>query len=258
MLRLRIKAFSAVEAVGNCARNAQIHAQVLRRYDIGNITSAKDGWWKNEETFALLLEDAQTGDPLGAVRLQRFGNRFPLPLESALTNVERSVHAWVASFAEDGVGELCGLWCSPLLKGFGMGAVLTRMGLAVATELRARTVLGLCDTRNVMQNLGYGFARDVSLAGGTFEYPRPGLFAHVLRVADAERLEGATRSNRMAIEAYRRSPIGHEVIEAGERKLVLERDLSLGPVALPAQRPARASRPSAVHAPLFGLGAEPA
>jgi hypothetical protein len=201
---------------------------VLRKYDIDNVTSASDAWWQNDETFVLLLEEAVSGEALGAVRLQRWGNRVPLPIESALASVDRTVHAWVESFAPRGVGELCGLWSSPRLKGFGMGAVLTRMGLSLATTLETRTVLGLCDTRNVMQNLGYGFERDETLAlGGRFEYPRPGLFAHVLRLADAERLDVATRSNRLAIEAYRRSPVGHEVLESNGRRLVLERDLGL-------------------------------
>jgi hypothetical protein len=231
---------------------------VLRSYDIGNITSASDEWWKNEQTFVLLLEETETGEPLGAVRLQRWDNRVPLPIESALAKVDCSVHSWVASFAGDGVGELCGLWCSPRLKGFGIGAALTKMGLSLATELGTRTIVGLCDTRNVSQNTSYGFACDASLAGGSFEYPRPGLFAHVLRVGDAQGLDAATPENRRVIEAYRRSPVGRELIEADGRSLVLERDLAISSEA-PVRRRARVSRPTAaMHAPLFDFGAEPA
>jgi hypothetical protein len=234
-------------------RNADVHAQVLRRYDIGNVTSAKDAWWQNGETFALLLEEAASGEPLGAVRLQRWGNGIPLPIESALAGVDPGVSAWVERFAGDGVGELCGLWCSPCLRGFGLGAVLTRMGLSLATKLETRTVLGLCDTRSVMQNVGYGFERDDTVAmGGRFEYPRPGLFAHVLRVTDAARLEGATRSNRLAIEAYRRSPVGHEVLETDGRRLVLERHLALTPERAAALR--RTPGPSPSLPAHFGFG----
>ncbi len=232
MLRLRVKGYSAPEAVGNCARNAAAHAQVLRRYDIGNITSAKQGWWQNTLTYALLLDDAQRGAPLGAVRLQRWGNGVPLPLENALANVDPRVHGWLRELASNGVGELCGLWCSPRLKGFGMGAVLTRMGLSLSTQVRTNTVLGLCDTRNVESNLRLGFRRDASLAAhGSFEYPKPGLYAHVLRVVDAQRLQHATNDNRMAVHEYRDAPVGEELIEGNDGRLVLERDLRIAPAA---------------------------
>lgn len=252
MLRIRVKAYCASEAVGNCMRSAEVHAQVLQRYDIGNVTSAKDGWWRNEQTYVVLLEETQTGEPLGAVRLQRWGNGVPLPIESALAGVDRYVHAWVASFANAGVGELCGLWCSPRLKGFGIGGVLTKMGLSLGPELKTRTILGLCDTRNVATNVGFGFARDASLAaGGAFEYPRPGLVAHVLRVPDSRRLEGATASHRGDVESYRRSPVGVEILEAGGQYVELERDLRIGSLEAPAQRRARASRPNASREPLL-------
>ena len=252
MLRIRVRALRAFEAVGNCMRSADAHAQVLRRYDIGNITSAKDGWWTNEQTYVVLLEETETSEPLGAVRLQRWGNGQPLPIETAMASVDRYVHSWVASFSSSGVGELCGLWCSPRLKGFGIGGILTKMGLSLAPELKTRTVLGLCDTRNVATNVGFGFARDASLATeGAFEYPRPGLLAHVLRVPDSRRLECAMASHRIAVQSYRRSPVGREILEAGGQYVELERDLRVTSLEGPAPRRARASRPSASLKPLL-------
>ncbi len=239
MLRLVVKGFSAPNAVGNCARNAAVHAQVLQRYDIGKITSAKAGWWDNAQTFVLLLEHAETHEPFGTVRLQRWGNGRALPLESALADVDCRVHSWVARFSDRGVGELCGLWSSPRLKGFGMGAVLTRMGLSLATQVGVSTILGVCDTRAVASNVGLGFARDPLLASeGSFEYPRPGLFAHVLRVPNAARLDGATIDNRAAVNEYREAPTGSEIIEGARGSLMLERDLRIAPLS--GATPARA------------------
>jgi hypothetical protein len=228
MLRLTVTAHSAPESVGNCRKNAEAHAQVLRMYDIGNITSAKQGWWENDLTSVLLLEDAETRDPLGAVRLQRWGNGALLPIEHAMASVDTRVHDWVAGFSDEGVAELCGLWCSPRLKGYALGAVLTRMGLSVATQVGTRTVLGLCDTRAVATNEKLGFERDVELASaGSFEYPRPGLNAHVLRVSDSVRLDAAAADERLAIEEYREEPVGTELVRGKDGWLELERDLRL-------------------------------
>jgi hypothetical protein len=238
MQRLSVTAHCAPESVGNCRRSAQAHAQVLQRYDIANITSAKDGWWNNELTSVLLLSDADTNEPLGGVRLQRWGNGVPLPIERAMAEVDARVHDWVASFASAGVGELCGLWCSPRLKGYSLGNVLTRMGLSIATQLRTQTVLGLCDTRTVAGNERLGFERDPMLATyGTFEYPRPGLHAHVLRVADADVLEEAHADERFAIEEYRAEPVGRELFDGPDGWLEIERDLRLVPDAPPERAP---------------------
>lgn len=252
MLHLSVTAHCAPESVGNCRQNAQAHAQVLRMYDIANITSAKEGWWENERTSVLLLSDADTTEPLGAVRLQRWGNGVPLPIERAMANVDARVHDWVASFSDDGVGELCGLWCSPRLKGYSLGRVLTRMGLSISTQLETRTVLGLCDTRAVAANEQVGFARDPALAtSGSFEYPRPGLNAHVLRVADAAALDGASAEDWLAIEEYRGEPVGRELVEGPDGWIELVRDLRLIPDAQAPRAPLErlTARRGAVAAP---------
>jgi len=259
MLRLTIKGYAAPKAVGNCERSAQVHSQVLRRYDIGNITSAKQGWWHNRQTSVLLLENAATAEPLGAIRVQRWGNGQSLPIESALADVDRRIHGWVASFSSGGVAELCGLWCSPKLKGYGMGAVLTRMGLSLAPQVNAKTILGLCDTRSVAQNLSIGFAKDPSLASqGTFDYPRPGLLGHVLRVSDAQCLDGATPENRQVIEEYRAEPVGREVLEGRWGRLELDRDLRLDAAADAARDRSLVQRALAGLQTLGRLSEEPA
>jgi len=238
MLRLRVQAHSAPSVVGKCRRSASAHLRVLEEYGIASISSAKDGWWENTHTTVLLLEDLTTLEPLGAVRLQRFGGGKPLPVELALAEVDPYVHAWVAGQSPGGVGELCGLWCSPRLKGAGMGGVLTRMGISIAPELRVRTVLGVCDTRNVEKNTGLGFVHDTSLAGGgVFEYPRPGLFAHVLRIPDARRLDRASLEQRHAIEEYRLFPVGSELIESASGPIELERDLRTSALPSAQSRP---------------------
>jgi len=67
-MRLTVKVFRATDAPEDCRRNAVACLQVLRRYGIANITSAKQDWWANPEVYALLLVDSHTGAPLGALR----------------------------------------------------------------------------------------------------------------------------------------------------------------------------------------------
>lgn len=230
MLELVVRAHRAPDVVGNCRRHAAAHARVLALHGLGKVTSAQNAWWQNPNTFALLLEDAKTGEPLGGVRLQRWGNGQALPLERALTPVDPQVHAWVACFAARGVGELCGLWCQPELRGFRLGLVLTRMGLALAAQLRTHTLFALCDSAKAAQNCALGFSRDCTLAEhGTFEYPRPGLRAQVLKLTNTWRLSEATLENRAAISTYRDEPLGSERLRQGNQWIELARDLRLAP-----------------------------
>lgn len=228
-MHLTAKAHRAPDAEQACRRNAVACLEVLRWYGIANITSARQPWWGNGQTFALLLEEHETGEPMGGVRLQRWGNGVPLPIEGALEGIDGRARDWVAALGVGGVGELCGLWCSRKLRGLGLGARLTSMGLALARQARTHTVLGVCDTRNVATNLRLGFRRDRTLASeGAFEYPRPGLFAHVLRMDGAcGDLSGCSPEARSTISHYRDDPVGSETITAGGRRLILTRDLRL-------------------------------
>jgi hypothetical protein len=260
MRRLIVRGYLARNAVRNCEENAHVHAQVLRKYDIANITSAKTGWWHDPETVVLLLEDAATAEPLGAVRLQRFSADRPLPLETALAGIDPRVHARVASFAREGVGELCGLWCSPQVKGYGLGAVLTRMGLSLALATGTTTIFGVCDTRLLTQNLKLGFLRDHALAShGAFEYPRPGLVAHVLCMPDAQHLGSATLEERTAIEDYRARPFGRELLEGPAGRIELVRHLGVRSASKPAAQTGRFARVLApIQSALSRLFEEPA
>lgn len=189
--------------------------------------------WADQDTCAVLLEDEDSGEPLGGVRLQRWSACRALPLERALAGVDARARDWIAGFAPFGVGELCELWYSPELHGFRLGARLACMGIALATAARTSTLLGLCDTRNVEENLRLGFRLDLNLASnGRFEHPRPGLVAHVLRIEDAYGLPAAPPKIRAVINEYRTYPSGQEVIGAGERSLELRRELELRSVVL--------------------------
>jgi hypothetical protein len=176
--------------------------------------------------------------------LQRWGGRLPLPIEEAVQPADVRVRDWIAGFAGFGVGELCGLWCSPKLRRFGFGAQLTCMGIALAAPTRTRTLLGLCDTRNLEANVRLGFAPDPTIASsGRVQYPRPGLVAHVLRIDDALRLPAARPEIRALVQDYRSRPIARQVIHAGGRAMELDRDLRLGLRSAVARRSATTVAP---------------
>lgn len=224
--RLIARAVWAPAAAADCRRNAAACLPVLRRYGIENITSATESWWADDHSIAVLLEDGDSGEPLGGIRLQRWGGPRALPLERALAGVDARARSWVSGFAAVGVGELCGLWCSPEVRGFRLGERLTCMGIALATQARTQTLLALCDSRTVEANLRLGFRAEPTVASdGRFDYPRPGLVANVLRIDDAFALPSALPQIRALVQRYRSRPTGGEILRAGARRLELLREL---------------------------------
>jgi len=225
-VRVIVRAVSAAAAVADCRRSAAACLPVLRCYGIENVASAQQEWWADPDTYALLLADRDTGEPVGGVRLQRRGGHLTLPIETAVGLIDPRVHAWIAGFAPLGVAEICGLWRAPRLRGFGLGARLTCMAIALATQARTRTLVGLSDPRGLAVNARLGLMVDPRLASnGRFGYPRPGLVAHVLRSSDAFRLPDAHPAARAAILDYRYRPLGREVICGTRGTVELARDL---------------------------------
>jgi hypothetical protein len=194
MLHVRARVFRAIDDVEACRRYAIHHHEVLTGFDLANVTSLTRDWTSDANIVVVLLEDESDASPLGGIRLERLTPDQPLPIERALSRLDRRVHELVQS-ADGPVAELCGLWSSPRLRGTGMGKLLTRMGVYVAATRGIETLFGICDERSLPANFEIGFVVEHRLAQrGAFRYPRPDLTAYALRGDLAEYREpGRTR-----------------------------------------------------------------
>jgi hypothetical protein len=227
-IKLVIKAFRAVDDKESCQRYVEGHTKVLRIYGIAMITSAKVMWFDDPDTYVILVESEDGEKTFGGARIQIAGGQFPLPIEDALSKFDPNVKTFVSELIPGRTGELCGLWNSREVAGFGIGSIyLGRVGVALAMQLKLNTLYALCAPATVKNTMRVGFTVDERLGNkGTFYYPKEGLIATAVLLNDVSELSTADADERSKIFDLKTSPIQLKN-ETGPRGTPLEIDYTL-------------------------------
>ncbi|HEY3497245.1 MAG TPA: hypothetical protein VGK73_21255 [Polyangiaceae bacterium] len=225
MLRARLRVFRAPDDRAACERYSRSHREVLEFFDLGGVTSSRVDWFTDPNVLVVLLEEVESAEALGGIRLERAGGGRPLPMERALSKIEPKVRGLSSAAVPGGAAELCALFSSRRLRGAGMGALLTRVGLALAFGSGVGRVFGICDARSLETNLRLGFGIEARWADqGTFRYPRPDLTAYVLS-ADLELRYGPDRPADGVIREFRESLVGVATRKTRDETLSIAWDL---------------------------------
>jgi hypothetical protein len=214
---LLLKAFQAIENPELSQKYVEGHNDVLRIYGITEITSAKDDWYNNPATIAIVAIDTDTDEVVGGIRMQIVGGDRPLPVEDAVGHMDKRIHSFVQEqHALYGAAELCGLWNSRKVAGKGVSWILTRAGIAISKQFGVRTLFGICakTTLPMFQKTGYTVERSIG-NDGTFYYPKSDLLAYTI-IMDSERLNYASSGEKPKIEELRRD-LCQRTIELGPK-----------------------------------------
>jgi len=215
---LKIRAFKAVDDLESCKRFAEGHANVLRDYGVTKVTSSKNDWFYNPDVYVVLVETIDGSEVVGGERIHIVNKKFPLPIEEAVSIVDKRIYDLVTKNAENKItGELCGLWNAKLIAGRGVSWFLTKLGVAVANSINMDSLFVLCAPYTVEMCQKTGFEIETSIGDhGTFNYPKLDLIATALLIKDPEVLNHADKDVREEIFNYIRKPIGNTV-EIGPR-----------------------------------------
>lgn len=187
---LKVRTFKATEDLDSCVKFAEGHANVLKDYGITKVTSSRNDWFHNPGVYVVLVEDDETGEVVGGERIHFANNVQPLPIEDAISIVDKAIHPLVASYADQKLtGELCGLWNARSIAGMGVSYFLTKLGVAIAHRLGMDSLFVLCAPYTVSMCQDAGFSIETSIGNkGTFVYPKLDLIATALVVKDMHNL----------------------------------------------------------------------
>lgn len=215
---IRFSVFRAVDNVDVCKKYIDGHIHVLKVYGITQITSAKIDWILNPNVYVIIVESLEDGEILAGARIQLADGKHPLPIEDAIGHKDGRVYSYVENLREEGVGELCGLWNSRKIAGFGIGSIfLGRTSVAVASQLNIKSLLALCAPSTKRNCFRTGFTVEKSLGNeGEFFYPKEDLVATALIIKDVNSLDDANEEERELIMELRKHP-EHDVIEETKR-----------------------------------------
>jgi hypothetical protein len=198
---VRLRAFRAIDDPKTCALFVEGHAQVLTSIGVTKVTSSKNEWTSNPAAFVMVVESLDGGKLYGGVRLHVAGGSEPLPIEQATGLMDPAVFDLVWEYAQRGTGELCGLWNSREIAGYGVGSIfLSRVCVAIATQVGLQSLFALGAPYTVQMALNIGYLIEESIGNkGTFYYPKLDLLATTLILKDLETLNKATEEDRTAI-----------------------------------------------------------
>jgi len=205
---LKVRAFRAVDDIESCKLFAEGHANVLRDYGITKVTSSRNDWFFNQGVYVAVVENEE-GKMLGGERIHLVQKDIPLPIEDAVTIVEKKIHPLVASYAERGItGELCGLWNAKDIAGKGVSILLTKLGVAMAHMIGMQSLFVLCAPYTVSMCQTAGFEIETSIGDkGTFIYPKLDLIATALVIKDIGILNNADPEEKRQIFSLIENPV---------------------------------------------------
>ncbi|HWZ15623.1 MAG TPA: hypothetical protein VNW95_10330 [Mucilaginibacter sp.] len=203
---VRLRAFRAIDDPATCEQFIEGHTHVLTSIGVTKVTSSKNEWTTNPASFVIVVESLDGEKIYGGSRVHVAGGDHPLPIEQATGALDPKIFPLVSGYAGLGTGEICGLWNSREIAGYGIGSIfLTRASVAISTQIGLKSLFALCApyTVNMAKLVGYNIETSIG-NNGTFYYPKLDLLATAMILKDVDELTSAESNERMAIFKLRK------------------------------------------------------
>ena len=208
-LEVHFRAFRAIDEPETCAAYTAGHQQVLRDYGIENITSNNNVWSENPNIYCVVAETIGPDgrELVGGIRIQQADGVYPLPVAEAVGHRDPGIHEIIASYMDEGVGELCALWNSKKVARRGISVLLVRACISIINQVGFRTLVGICAeyTLNMFQRVGFVVNNNLG-DEGMFAYPNDSYIARVLGILDARTLDTANQLDKDRMQSLRMAP----------------------------------------------------
>lgn len=206
---VRLRAFRAIDDPASCALFLEGHEHVLTSIGVTKVTSSNDEWTRNPAAFVLIVESLDKAKVYGGARIHVAGGSEPLPIEQATGGMDNMVFDLVWQYAQHGTGEICGLWNSREISGYGIGSIfLTRAAVAISVQIGLTSLFALCAPYTVKLAECVGYRIDPRIGNnGTFYYPKIDLLATTMVLEDIATLDKAAEEDKNAIMVLRENLI---------------------------------------------------
>ncbi|WP_215223007.1 hypothetical protein [Echinicola shivajiensis] len=223
------KAFRAIDNEDLCLEFLEGHRNVLKEYGVTKVTSARRDWISNPNVYVIVVIDAEEKRVVSGMRLHLAHEDYPLPMETAIAEVDKSIHCVVAKYRENVTGEIGGLWNSRSIAGYGIGIkFLIRCGIVLAEQLKMGTLLALCAEHTLGSCLEKGFEIEEGVGNsGKFNYPKIDLVATAAVIKDLVNLPLALEEEREEVFKLRRELNCESVYSTARGEMHIKYELEL-------------------------------
>lgn len=221
---VRLRAFRAIDEPETCELFIKGHTEVLTSIGVKKVTSSKNGWATNPAVFVIIVESLDGEKVYGGARVHVSGGSEPLPIEQATGALDPAIFELVWSFSQQGTGEICGLWNSQELAGYGIGTpLLIRTLIAISSQIGLQSLFALCAPYTVKPVVNCGMVLVDSIGNkGTFYYPKLDLLATAMMLKDVSALNRALDEDKFAIFQMRDNPNNLKIYELKKREITID------------------------------------
>jgi hypothetical protein len=204
---IRIRAFRAINDSETCLKYISGHQKVLENHGIFNVSSSSDEWMYSPFVFVIVVESLDKTKLYGGARIHAADGKTLLPIEIATGDMDPRIYNYVKLYAQNGTGELCGLWNSIEVAGLGIGSYFpSRAAIVIIEQLGFDSLFSLCSPVTLRFNQWIG-SRPFTKIGndGTFYYPKIDLLATAVFLEDPHTLKNAHPREREKMLWLRRN-----------------------------------------------------
>jgi hypothetical protein len=225
---ISIRTFRAIDDLDSCKLFADGHAKVLLDYGVTKVTSSSTDWFYNPSVYVMIAERVDNNETVGGIRIHIADGKTPLPMEDAISIVDKKVFNLIKEYTPKGTGELCGLWNSKSTSGMGIGSyLLMRAGISAAPKLKLTTLFALCAPHTLKISVEKGFEVEKSIGrAGTFIYPKLDLVATSILIKNVTDLPLALPSEKEIIFELRKNPVITRTEESAKGNMEISYDLT--------------------------------
>jgi len=226
---VRLRAFRAIDEPNTCDLFVKGHEHILKSIGVTKVTSSKNEWTSNPTAFVLIVESLDKTKVYGGARVHVAGGTQLLPIEQAVGMIDTTVFGLVWQYAQKGTGEVCGLWNSREIAGYGIGSIfLTWAAIAISKQIGLKSLFALCAPYTVQMAASVGYEIVTSLGNqGTFHYPKLDLIATAMLLKDINSLEIAKEEDKKAIVELRKNLETIRVEELRKKKIEIHYELEI-------------------------------
>ncbi len=228
MLKLKMRAFRAINNTPACEEFLEGHVRVLEDYGITNISTNNRKWMEITSVYVVVATDESTGKVVGGIRVHIADGKEPLPVENAIGYMDDKVYKLIEKYKDLGTGELCGLWNAKSVAGYGVSLLLVRAGISIVNQIKINSLFTICGDYTLPMVNRVGFIVEKSIGNnGEFLYPKENYIARVLRKMNAVTLETAEEYDRERILDLRDTPIQQAFEKGPKGELHVDYDLTI-------------------------------
>ncbi len=207
-MKVLLRAFRAIDRPELCELFLKGHVTVLSDYGITNVTTNNRRWLSMPNVYVVVAMSEDRSRILGGVRIHMADGKEKLPLENAIGKMDPKVYNIIRKHIDTGTGELCGLWNSKEVSGYGISLILIRAGISMVNQIHLASLFTICADYTMPMVKRVGFTVENSIGdNGDFIYPNENYIARVLKRINAVTLEQAEEIDRTRIFNLRDNPV---------------------------------------------------